>query len=139
MKIPIIDASEYFRGLLLLIRKDHRITDVESLLMKRIGKTLGFEREFCENAIQEILENSYIKDTPPVFSMNVLAMKFIKDSLTLALSDKEAHAAEVEWLRATAEKNGLDIEWFLHELKNARMRKDDTAHLEVDDLTMQHS
>ena len=138
MNIPIIDASEYFRGLLLLIRKDHRITDTESDLMKRVGKTLGFEKEFCENAIQEILENTYIEDTPPVFTASDLAMKFIKDSLTLALSDKEVHTAEVEWLRATAAKNGLDMEWFTQELTQARTRTVPAVQLEVDNLTIKH-
>jgi hypothetical protein len=50
MTITVKDGSEYFRGLLLLIAKDHRITEEETTLMKRIGKTLGFENDFCDNA-----------------------------------------------------------------------------------------
>jgi len=136
MKISILDASEYFRGLLLLVRKDHKLTEAESELMKRIGKTLGFEREFCENAIRDILENNYILDTPPVFASSELAMRFIKDGLTLATSDKEVAALEADWLRATSEKNGLNIEWFNQLWTNT---KDTDGRLQADDLSINHS
>jgi hypothetical protein len=139
MKISLIDAGEYFRGLLLLSRKDHKITEAETELMKRIGKTLGFEREFCDNAIREILENEYILDTPPEFSTGELAMRFIKDGLTLAFSDKEVPTFEAEWLRTTAEKNGLDVKWFVQQWKNATNRKETDGRLEVDDLSVKYS
>ena len=138
MTISIVDASEYFRGLLLLIRKDRKITEAENTLMKRIGKTLGFEREFCDNAIREILENRYIQETPPVFSAKEMATRFVKDGLTLTLADKEVHAFEAEWLRFIAEKNGLAVEWFFQELENAKNRKDSDVHLEVDDLSVEY-
>lgn len=68
MKIRLLDASEYFRGLLLLIRQDHTITESETRLIRRVGKTLGFEKEFCDNAIQDILENEYIREGCPCSS-----------------------------------------------------------------------
>ena len=138
MVISIVDASKYFLGLLLLSRKDHRRTETETELMKRIGKTLGFEREFCDNAIRDILENEYILDTPPEFSTDELAMRFIKDGLTLAFSDKEVPAFEAEWLRATAEKNGLDVKWFVQEWISATNRKETDGRLEVDDLSVKY-
>jgi len=139
MKISLMDAGEYFRGLLLLSRKDQKVTEAEAELMKRIGKTLGFEREFCDNAIREILENEYILDTHPTFSTGELAMRFIKDGLTLACSNKEFPAFEAEWLRATAVKYGLDMKWFVQQWKNATKRKDTDDHLEVDDLSVKYS
>jgi hypothetical protein len=139
MTISPIEAGEYFRGLLLLIGKDHTITEPEKLLMKRIGKSLGFEREFCDNAIHEILQNEYVSDTPPKFSNGELAMRFIKDGLTLAFSDKEVPAFEAEWLRATAEKNELDMKWFVQEWNNATNRKETDGRLEVDDLSVKYS
>lgn len=138
IKIPLIDASNYFRGLLLLIRKDRQLTEPEIQLMKRIGEALGFESKFCDNAIQEILENKYIVDAPPEFSTKELAMKFIKDGLKLASSDHEMHPLEAEWLKSTAEKNGIDMKWFLQERETAIMRKNRDAYLEVDDLTVQY-
>ena len=87
MEISVIDASNYFKGLLLLIRKDHKVTGAENALMARIGKRLGFEKEFCESAVQEILKNRYIEDSPPEFSSRELAMMFVRDGLALAFAD----------------------------------------------------
>jgi hypothetical protein len=108
-------------------------------MMKRIGHALGFEREFCANTIHDILENKCILDSPPEFSRSELAMKFIKDGLILAFSDQEGPALEVEWLRITAERNGLDMNWFLQQWKHATNRKDIDGRLEVDDLSVLYS
>ena len=139
MKISVLDGSNYFKGLLLLIRKDRKITNPEIELMKHIGKTLGFEKEFCDGAIREVLENKYIVDTPPEFSTKELAIKFIKDGLSLAFSDNEFHPTEEEWLRSAADKNDLDLKWFLQERGNTANRKEPLAHMEVDDLTVEYS
>ncbi|MBI4429394.1 MAG: TerB family tellurite resistance protein [Ignavibacteriales bacterium] len=137
MKISIVDASNYFKGLLLLIRKDRKVTESEVEFMKRIGKALGFEREFCELAIHGILENEYVKDQPPKFSTKDLAVKFIHDGLTLAFSDNEIHPAEEEWLRFVAELNGLDLKWFLEERQRAAKSKALYARIEVDDILVE--
>lgn len=134
MKITILDGSNYFKGLLLLIRIDRIITKSEIELMKRIGKKLGFEKEFCKNTINEVLENKFMLDIPAEFSSKELAMKFIKDGLTLSLSDDEVHPAEEEWLRLYAEKNNIDSQWFYTEREKAANRNSFPDHLEVDDL-----
>jgi hypothetical protein len=139
MKITVVDGSNYFKGLLLLIRKDRKITQPEIELMKRIGKTLGFEREFCDSAIDEILDNKYIVDAIPEFSTKELAIKFIKDGLVIALSDGEIHPSEEEWLRSIAAKNGLDLTWFRQESVNALNRQQFPSHMEVDDLIVRYS
>jgi hypothetical protein len=139
LKITVIDGSSYFKGLLLLIRKDRKITEPEIQLMKRIGKALGFGNKFCENAINEILENKYIVDKVPEFSTKELAIKFIKDGLTLAFSDNEIHPSEAEWLRSTAEINGVDLTWFRQEIVATTNRKQLPSHMEVDDLTVEYS
>ncbi len=137
MKISVIDGSNYFRGLLLLIRKDRKITESEIQLMKRIGKTLGFEPEFCDNAINEILENKYIVDAPPEFSTKELTIKFIKDGLAIAFSNNAFHPSEEEWLKSTVEKNGLDLTWFRQESLNATNRKQLPSNMEVDNLIVE--
>jgi len=138
MKININDASNYFKGMLLLIRKDLKITKTEEVMMMNIGKALGFEKEFCENAIRDILENTHIEDIPPQFSSKDLAVKFIKDGLSLASSDNEMHPHEEQWLRTTAEKNGLDEQWFLEERANYDTKQESHDHLEVHDLTLDY-
>jgi hypothetical protein len=99
---------------------------------------LGFEKEFCDNAIHEILENKFIVDAPPEFSTKELAMKFIKDGLRLASTEDELRAPEEEWLKSTATKNGLGLDWFSRERQNTRRTKRTDTHLEVDHLTVEH-
>lgn len=139
MKITVIDASNYFKGLLLLIGKDRKTTDPEIELMQRIGKALGFEKKFCDNAIHDILENRYILDRPPEFSTKELATKFVKDGLTIAASDKEIHPFEEEWLLSTAKINGLDVKWFIQEKQKTLNRKCVRTDLEVDQLTVEYT
>jgi hypothetical protein len=62
--ISISDAGSYFRGLLVLARKDRKVTDAEIGLIKRIGRSLGLATEFCENAIRDLLENEHIPIHP---------------------------------------------------------------------------
>ena len=138
MKISVIDAGNYLKGLLLLIRKDRKVTASEIQLTKRIGTALGFERRFCDNAIEEILDNNYIVDAPPEFSTKILTEKFVKDGLVLASSDNEVHPSEEEWLRSTAEKNGLDSAWYRHVLAAAAHRKHRLLFLEVDGLAVEY-
>jgi hypothetical protein len=138
MKISVEDGSNYFKGLLLLIRKDRKIEQPEVDLMQRIGKILGFERAFCENAIREIQENNYIVDDPPVFSTKDLALMFVKDGLTLAYSDNEFHPLEEQWLRSTSERNGLDTKLFSQVLENITHRKGSSGRMEVEDLSVEY-
>jgi hypothetical protein len=140
MTITVRDGSEYFRGLLLLIAKDRNISDAETILMKRIGKALGLEKDFCNNAIQEVLENPFIAPEPPRFATQDLAMKFIRDGLTLAMSDDDPHESEESWLRSVAAKNGISDEWLARERNLTPLRrKDHDSLLEVDDLTVEYS
>jgi hypothetical protein len=139
MKINVKDGSEYFRGLLLLIRRDHRVTASEANMMRRVGKALGFEREFCETAIREILENKFVVDEPPRFSTRDLAIKFLSDALTLAGIYDESDGSDESWLKSFAENNGLNLERFLREKSEAaRKRKDVYAPLEVEGLTVEY-
>ncbi len=137
MDITVIQASEYFRGLLLLIRKDLKTTQPEIDLVKRIGKSLGFAEEFCVNAVSEILENPFIVEEPPLFSSKELAIKFLRDGVSIALADGEAHPREQQWLRSVSEKNGLDPGILSEELAKARGAPG--APLEAEDLVVRHS
>ncbi len=139
MEISVLDASNYFKGLLLLIRKDHKVTEIEYSLMTRVGKKLGFEKEFCDTAIEEILKNRYIDDSPPEFSSKELAMMFIKDGLTLGFCDHKIDYKEEKYLRAVVDKNSLSRRWFVGELVNASARTKNIDRLEADGLTVVHS
>jgi hypothetical protein len=111
MKISLIDRSLYYKGLMLLIRKDHEISDEERSIMMRIGEILGFESEFCSSTIEEIIDNKYVDDSAPVFSEPSIAFCFIRDGITLSASDGQIHKTEIEWLKSVAEMNDLDTDW----------------------------
>ena len=134
--IGVVAASNYFRGLLLLIRKDRKVTPPEVELMRQIGKQLGFEEGFCNAAIDDILENPHVIDEVPLFSTKELAAKFVRDGLSLAFADGELHPSEEAWVRSTAERNELDRDFYMTELEAARSRGSHPAALEVDDLTV---
>lgn len=138
MRITVLDRSNYYRGLLLLARKDRKITEVEFSLMMRIGTTLGFDKEFCENAIHEVLENEHIDTTPPVFSTPEVARKFIKDGLAVATAGADLHPAEEEWLHATAKANNIDDAWFASQKNEAPAHSTVPHALEVDHLSVEY-
>jgi hypothetical protein len=119
LSLSTIDKSKYFRGLLVLIRKDHRISPEEKELMMNIGARLGFETRFCETAINEILENEYIEDEAPEFSAANIAESFIRDGITLAISDSDLDVEEISFLKATLDKNHLTENWFSDKLRDA--------------------
>lgn len=104
------DKSFYLKGLLILIGKDRKISETERNLVVFIGRSLGFERKFCETAVSELLDNKYITDEPPKFSHPLIAESFIIDGLHIAVSDKELNPEELEFLIATARENNLSTE-----------------------------
>jgi hypothetical protein len=137
--ISVQDASNYFKGLLILIGRDRKISKPECILMNRIGKALGFEKEFCNNAVQDILDNSYIVDTLPEFSSQDIAKKFILDGLTIALADGSLHLLEEEWLESTAVNYHLDDVWFQQEKERALNRTALPEQLEAETIVVDYS
>ncbi len=108
MKITLFDRSLYLKGLMLLIRKDKEVHDEERALIMHIGRSLGFDEEFCENSIEEILISKHVVDEPPRFSSPDIAKCFIKDGLKVSLIDREAHDREIEWLKSVSRLNGIE-------------------------------
>jgi len=111
MKISLMDRSLYFKGLLLLIRKDQVVEEEERALMMRIGRLFNFEKRFCQEVIDEILTNRHVVDEPPLFSEPAISRCFIQDGLKLSLADGHIHDSEWQWLKAVAAKNNLDQNW----------------------------
>lgn len=140
MKISVLEGGEYFRGLLLLIARDRVVSDSEAGLILRIGKALGLEKEFCEGAVREILENPHVSSDPPVFSRPELARMFVRDGLTIAAVDRAIHDAEEEWLRLTAQRNGVGADWFEVQREAVLAASPSwESRLELDNLTVEYS
>ncbi|MEE9911011.1 MAG: hypothetical protein K4571_04735 [Deltaproteobacteria bacterium] len=111
MKISLLDRSLYYKGLILLIRQDRKIHEEEKKMMLSIGKLLGFDPKFCAKTIDEIMDNPYIFDSPPLFSDARIALCFIRDGLGVSAADGQIHEAEIAWLKSVAEHNGLGNSW----------------------------
>lgn len=131
MKLTILDRSNYFKGLLLLVGKDGKVSDKERVLLLKIGQTLGFEKEFCESSIDTVLENKYLTESAPKFSESNFAQGFIQDGFRLALADEFICAEEISWLEKVSLINNVPWEWFADQLERI---KDIRKYVEETDL-----
>jgi hypothetical protein len=113
-----LDRSNYIKGLLLLIRKDKKITDEERDFLYNAAVTLSFNKKFIERAIDELFENEYLGDEPPVFSQKHYSEAFLKDAIKLAFVDNELSSEEFDWLQSIAVSNDLSNEWLRNELEH---------------------
>jgi hypothetical protein len=111
VKIPLIDRGAYYRGLLVLIRRDRVVDSQERELMVQFGQKLDFDKRFCEAAMDDLLKNPHIKDRPMRFSNPEIAELFLRDAIVLAVIDDEFHPRELSWLKEVARENGIDDIW----------------------------
>ncbi len=116
VKIPLSERGDYYRGLLVLIRRDRVITEEEREAMIRIGERLDFDRRFCESTIDELLINPYITRKPVRFSDQSTAESFLRNAISLAFVDRDLHPKELAWLKRVARANGLDDQWLAAEI-----------------------
>ena len=105
------DRGKYYRGLLVLVRRDRVIHRRERDMMLRIGRLLDFDERFCVDTLDDLLTNRLITDKPIVFSRREVAECFLKDAVAVAGCDDHVHPHEVAWLRSIARANGLPGGW----------------------------
>ena len=117
MDSNFLDKSNYFRGLILLIGKDKKITESEKGIIKSIAKILNYNQEFVERAMNDLFANKYIVMEPPEFSNLRFVEIFIRDGLRIALTDGVIDLREIHWLMSVAQKNRLSKQWFFSELE----------------------
>jgi hypothetical protein len=118
MRIPVQDRSSYLKGLLIVAKKDNHLAETEKNILKSFALRLGFASDFYEEIIRNLLSNKYIDCSPIKFSDTVIAESFITDGLSLAFSDNEVSNQELNWLKETAQLNGLSEEWYEKRLAN---------------------
>jgi hypothetical protein len=111
MNIPLDVRSNYYRGLLVLSRRDRIIDARERSLLIQIGEILDFDRRFCESAIDDLLTNVHIPRTPVVFRDDAIKECFFRDAMRLARVDGCIHPLELSWLRKAARANGRPGQW----------------------------
>ena len=117
MEFSVLDKSNYLKGLLVIAKKDNKLTEPEKKIIRDIALKLGFATDFYEDTLRSLLANKYILEDPFEFSHKKIAESFICDGLKLAFSDGIIPDKEIKWLKKVAEKNGLSDEWFEGELK----------------------
>lgn len=136
MKLDIRDRSNYLKGLLVLISKDRKISENESNFIMNVGKILGFDKEFCQEAIDTLLDNEYISHEPPIFSNQEFAMSFIEDGISVSITDDDFDSLEISYLKSIAIENNVDEGWLIQKLSTAeRVSKNikfDIPHLAVE-------
>ena len=111
MRLSQVAKSHYYKGLLVLLRRDRIVHTREKDLMLQLGEILGFDKRFCEATIDELLSNKNITRDPVLFSDEIIKECFFRDAVRLALIDGNFHPSEFRWLRKVANVNGLTDQW----------------------------
>lgn len=132
MELTHTDKSNYLKGLLILIGKDRTISKNEKEFFRKLAKILNFSSEFCEQILNELLENEYFIEEPPIFSKNEIAKLFIIDGIRIAFSDKILHLYEMNWLKSVADKNGINEDWCLEKFEEFENDKNDITQYDFE-------
>jgi hypothetical protein len=111
MKASLIDRSNYYRGMLVLIGRDRIVHPDERKLAIELGRLLDFDKRFCEAAIADLLENVHINEDPIFFEERKIAECYLRDGLKVSLIDNELDAREMGWLDTVARVNRLPEGW----------------------------
>lgn len=127
MEFSVIDKSNYLKGLLVIAKKDNKLTEPEKKIIRDIALKLGFATDFYEDTLRSLLANKYIPEDPFKFSHKKIAESFICDGFKLAFSDGIVPDNEIKWLKEIAEANGLLNEWFDEKLSDYK----DSEHLQL--------
>lgn len=131
MNIPIIDKSNYLKGLFITAKLDGQLNKQEKEILKEISDRLGFSRDFYEETVRNLLRNKYIKEEQIKFSSKEIALSFIEDALTISLSDGSLNEKEKNWLKQISELNQIDT----NEL-TARLEKVNLNYHQTDKITL---
>jgi hypothetical protein len=118
MNIPLIDRSNYLKGLFITAKLDKELSSKEKDILKKISNKLGFATDFYDETVRSLLTNKYIKEEPIVFSEKEIARSFLNDAIKLACSNDIITEAEINWLKNTAIANDLNTEIVDKELKS---------------------
>ncbi len=107
----IVDKSNYLRALLVLIWKDKNVWDHEMELFFEEGKSLGFNKSFCEESLNSLLLNINIDPKPPMFFDKIIAEKLLIKGIQIINDDIKINPQKLAFLEAIASMNGLLQVW----------------------------
>ena len=107
----IVDRSNYLRALIILIKQDKNVWDHEMKLFFKEGSSLGFEKNFCEHSLNNLLLNINIDPEPQKFFDKNNAKKLLIKGIQVINYDIKIHPEKLAFLEAVAKNNGLLQEW----------------------------
>jgi hypothetical protein len=117
MNIPLIDRSNYLKGLFITAKLDRQLTSKEKELLKKFSDKLGFANDFYDETVRGLLSNKYLAEDPIIFSDKTIAKSFIRDAVRLVYADGQVSGTEIEWLKKTASANAIEDEFIKNEIK----------------------
>ena len=118
MNIPIIDRSNYLKGLFITAKLDKELTAKEKDILKKFSDKLGFASDFFDETVRSLLTNKYIFEEPIIFSDQKIANSFLRDAVKLACVNDLITEAEINFLNDTAAANNIKKEFVEKELKS---------------------
>lgn len=116
MNIPLIDRSNYLKGLFITAKLDKELTHKEKDILKTISQKLGFASDFYSEVVRSLMTNKYIKPEPIIFSEKRIALSFLEDAIHLACCNNLVTSEEINWLKETAEVNQISKEFVDNEI-----------------------
>jgi hypothetical protein len=118
MNIPLLDRSNYLKGLFITAKLDKQLTESEKDILKKFSDKLGFASDFYDETVRSLLSNKYLLEDPIIFSDPQIAKSFLVDAIKLACCNDLISTSEVEWLKKTAVINGIETTIVDVEIKN---------------------
>lgn len=131
MNIPIIDKSNYLKGLFITAKLDGNLNKQEKEILKEISDRLGFSRDFYEETVRNLLRNKYIKEEQIKFSSKEIALSFIEDALTISLSDGSLNENEKNWLQQISELNQIETLELNNRLQKVNLNSHQTSKSKI--------
>ena len=112
MQIPVKDRGKYLRGLLIMVKMDEFISEMDRKIIIHTAKHLGYSADFYEGILNTLMRNEYIGNEPIMFDSVKLAKHFLIDAINLAGANKNLSNEKINWLKSTASMNFVDRNWF---------------------------
>ena len=117
MQIPVEDRGKYLRGLLIMVKMDEVITEMDRIIIINTAKHLGYAPDFYKSILNTFMRNEYIDNEPIMFDSTNLAKHFLIDAINLAGANKNLSNEKINWLKSTASMNLVDRNWFEERLR----------------------
>ncbi len=120
MNIPIIDRSNYLKGLFIAAKLDGQLNSHKKEILKEISDRLGFSRDFYEETVRNLLRNKYIKEEKIKFSSKEIAISFLNDAINISTSEGNLKEKEINWLKEIAQLNDVETELLKKDLETIK-------------------